>query len=114
MCHGKKGPLSKLSAGDGFIYYSPKIAMDKQEPCKCFTAIGKVKSGKVYQVEMTPDFLPFRVDVEYFPCKDVLISDLFDQLELTKEKSWGMKLRRGLVEISREDFWAISRAVLLV
>ena len=108
VCHGKKGPLSKLSAGDGFIYYSPKMAMDKPEPCKCFTAIGKVKSGKVYQVELTPDFHPFRIDIDYFPCKDVPLEVLFDQLELTKERGWGMKLRRGLLEICEKDFHIIG------
>lgn len=88
VCHGKKAPLMKLAAGNGFIYYSPRIAMDSPVACKCFTAIGKVKNGKVYQVEMTPDFHPFRIDIEYFPCTETPLEDVFDQLELTQRKSW--------------------------
>lgn len=111
VCHGKKGPLSKMVMGDGFIYYSPKMAMDCPEPCKCFTAIGRIKNGKVYQVEMTPDFHPFRIDVDYLPSKDAPLTALLDQLELTQRKSWGMQLRRGLLEISKPDFLMIAKAM---
>ncbi len=111
VCHGKKQSLTKMSAGDGFVYYSPKIAMNRSEICKCFTAIGKIKSGKVYQVEMTPDFHPFRIDLEYFPCKEVAIAYLMDQLEFTQGKHWGMQLKRGLIEISKTDFEVIAEAM---
>lgn len=111
VCHGKKQALTKLSAGDGFVYYSPKVAMNRSEPSKCFTAIGEIKSGKVYQFVMTPDFHPFRIDVEYFPCKEVAIAELMDRLELTQGKHWGMQLRRGLVEISKADFDVIAKAM---
>jgi hypothetical protein len=109
VCHGKRAPLAMMSVGDGFIYYSPKISIDSSEPCKCFTAIGKIKSGKVYQVEMTPSFHPFRIDIEYYPCKEVPIAYLFDHLELTQKKNWGMQLRRGLLEISEADFLVIAK-----
>lgn len=111
VCHGKRAPLAKMTTGDGFIYYSPKVAMDRAEPCKCFTAIGKIKDGKIYQVEMTPTFHPFRIDIEYFPCKEIPITTLFDRLELTQKKSWGMQLRRGLLEISETDFSIIAQAM---
>lgn len=111
VCHGKKAPLAKMSAGDGFVYYSPKISMDRSEPCKCFTAIGNITNGKVYQVEMTPTFHPFRIDVEYYPCKDVPIIFFLDHLELTQQKNWGMQLRRGLLEISEADFLIVAKAM---
>jgi len=111
VCHGKKGPLSKMSRGDGFIYYSPKIAMDRPCPCKCFTAIGTIKNGHVYQVEMTPTFHPFRIDVEYFLFKEAPLKSLFDQLSFTQGRNWGMQLRRGLLEISEKDFLTIARAM---
>lgn len=113
VCHGKKSPLTKLSAGDGFIYYSPKVSMDRSEPCKCFTAIGKIKSGKVYQVEMTPSFHPFRIDIEYYSCKEVPLIALLDHLELTQKKNWGMQLRRGLLEITEADFLTIAKAMAI-
>lgn len=111
VCHGKKAPLSRLTTGDGFVYYSPKIAMDSPELCKSFTAIGMVKNGKVYQVEMTPDFHPFRIDVKYASSEEAPIAPLLDQLELTQKKNWGMQLMRGLIEISKEDFLAIAKAM---
>ncbi len=111
VCHGKKGPLAKMAAGDVLIYYSPKLAMDNPKPCKCFTAIGKIKNGHAYQVEMTPDFHPFRIDVEYLPSREIPLIDIFDQLELTQSRSWGMQLRRGLIEICQADFRAISTAM---
>ncbi len=111
VCHGKQAPLAKMTTGDGLIYYSPKVAMNRTEPCQCFTAIGTIKNGKVYQVEMTPDFHPFRIDINYFLCKEVPIASLIDQLELTQRKSWGMQLRRGLLEISESDFTIIANAM---
>ena len=111
VCHGKKGPLSRLRAGDGFIYYSPKISFQGNDPCKSFTAIGTVKTGTVYQVEMTPDFHPHRLDINYFPSTDVPVSELMDQLELTSQRSWGMLLRRGLIPLSKHDFLTIAQAM---
>lgn len=111
VCHGKKGPLSKMAAEDGFVYYSPKVAMGGPELCKCFTAIGRIKTGKVYQVQMMPDFHPFRIDIEYFPCHEIPLGAVFDRLELTRKKSWGMQLRRGLLEINAEDFLTIADAM---
>ena len=111
VCHGKKGPLMKMTAGDGFVYYSPRISLFGKDPCKCFTAIGTIKTGNVYQVEMTPDFHPFRIDIDYLPSKDVPIIDLMHDLELTQHRSWGMQLRRGLVELSSSDFSTISQAM---
>ena len=100
-----------MSAGDGFIYYSPKIALGKETPCKSFTAIGFIRTGTVYQVEMTPTFHPFRIDIDYLSSQQVPISSLLDQLELTKAKGWGMQLRRGLVELCKSDFELISKAM---
>lgn len=111
VCHGKKGPLLKMKMGDGFIYYSPKVAVDRPDPCKCFTAIGRIKKETVYQVEMTPHFHPFRIDIDYLPGKEIPITSLLHELELTKRKSWGMQLLRGLLEISEADFMAISKAM---
>lgn len=111
VCHGKKSPLVKMSAGDILIYYSPKITFLGNAPCKSFTAIGRIVSGKVYQVEMAPNFHPFRIDVSYFPCIEVPIIEIFDQLELTRQKNWGMQLRRGLIELAKSDFQWIAKSM---
>ena len=109
VCHGKKTPLSKMKQGDGLI--SPKISMDRLEKCQSFTAIGKIKTGEIYQVKMTEDFHPFRMDVEYFPSQEVPIACLLEKLEFTQKKNWGMQLRRGLFEISSYDYYVIAHCM---
>jgi hypothetical protein len=59
--HGKRAPLQRLSSyPDG-------------EPLQSFTAIGRVKSGEVYQVAMTSRFKPFRADVTFLKAKEAPI-----------------------------------------
>jgi len=112
VCHGKKAPLSKIKRDDWLIYYSPKHNLGGNQPCRAFTAIGKIKSGEVYQFEMAPTFIPWRLDVDFLSCREVSVSSLMDKLELTSDKrGWGMKLRRGLVELSEHDFHTIAEAM---
>ncbi len=109
VCHGKCTPLAKMLKGDLFIYYSPKMALGSSLPCKSFTAIGTIKNGSSYQVSMTPTFHPFRIDVEFLAYHDIPISNLMEQLELTQDRGWGMKLRRGLIELSQHDAELITK-----
>lgn len=102
-CHGKSAPLKRTSAGDGFIYYSPTLNFGGKDKIQSFTAIGFVRTGEVYQVEMTPDFHPYRIDVNFLPSIDVPISDLKSQLSIT-QGNYGMLFRRGFLEICKEDF----------
>ena len=114
VCHGKKGPLSRMKKEDWLIYYSPKIYFDKPEKCQSFTAIGQIKSGDVYQVEMLPGFCPFRIDVDYVLCKEVPIASLLPDLDFAKGGNWGFKLRTGLFEIIPRDFTLIAKAMGIV
>ena len=72
VCHGKGGPLKRMKKGDYLLYYSPKVDLDSDQKLQAFTAVGKMTGDEVYQFEMTPDFIPFRRDVEYYksvrPC----------------------------------------------
>jgi hypothetical protein len=113
VCHGKKAPLSRMRKGDWLIYYSPKMSFEGQEKCQAFTAIGKVKTGEVYQVEMAPGFCPYRIDVDYYPCREVPIADLLSDLQFAQGKNWGFMLRRGLFEIIPQDFTLIAKAMEL-
>jgi hypothetical protein len=71
--HGQKAPLQRFHAGDGLLIYSPKTAYPDGETLQAFTAIGIVRSGEIYQVEMSPDFKPYRMDVGFLPCEEVPI-----------------------------------------
>jgi len=107
--HGKQAPLRRLKAGDGVIMYSPRTAYPNGEPLQAFTAIGTVVTGDVYQVHVTPDFRPHRVDVQFVPSRAAHIKPLVEHLSFITSKSrWGVAFRFGLVKVSARDFALIA------
>jgi hypothetical protein len=110
--HGKRAPLRKIKSGDGLAMYSPRTAYPDGEPYQRFTAIGRVKSGEIYQVEMAPDFKPYRVDVQFFKAREAPIQPLIEQLTFIKSKThWGAAFRFGHLKIERSDFSLIAKAM---
>lgn len=110
--HGKKAPLQKLHAGDRVVIYSPRTAYPDGAPLQCFTAIGVVRSGEVYQVEMAPDFKPYRVDVDFADCREAPIQPLIERLSFIKSKThWGAAFRFGYLKVPAEDFALIASAM---
>ena len=112
VCQGKGGPLRRLRAGDGIVYYSPTASLRGADRLQAFTSIGLVKDERIYQVEMCDDFRPFRRDVNYVDASEASILPLLDKLELTRGRpNWGYPFRLGLVEITARDFAVISTAM---
>ena len=110
--HGKKAPLQKLQAADGFVYYSPKTSYPTGEPCQMFTAIGVVKNGEVYQADMGDDFHPFRVDVHFLNVNETAIKPMLDKLSFIKDKThWGAAFRFGHLKVPAQDFKIIAEAM---
>jgi predicted RNA-binding protein len=110
--HGKKAPLQRFHGGDGLVIYSPKTSYPDGEALQAFTAIGIVKSGEIYQVEMSPDFNPYRVDVRFLPCEEAPIRPLIDDLSFIRNKAhWGAAFRFGLLKVSAADFALIAEAM---
>ena len=110
--HGKRAPLQKFRAGDGLVMYSPRTAYPDGEPLQAFTAIGTITTGEVYQVEMAPDFKPYRIDVRFQRCEETPIKPLIDALSFIKSKThWGAAFRFGLLKIAESDFETIADAV---
>jgi hypothetical protein len=110
--HGKKAPLQKFRAGDRLVIYSPRTAYPDGEPLQSFTAIGTIVSGEIYQVEMAPDFKPYRVDVQFSPCKEAPIKPLIEKLSFIKSKThWGAAFRFGQLKIPATDFALIAEAM---
>jgi hypothetical protein len=110
--HGKQAPLKKISAGDGVVFYSPKTSYPDGEPLQAFTAIGRVRSGEIYQFEMSPDFKPYRTDVEFLDAKEAPIRPLIERLTFIKDKThWGAAFRYGNLKVSAEDFALIAAAM---
>jgi hypothetical protein len=107
--HGRQAPVRRLKAGDGVIMYSPRTAYPNGEPLQAFTAIGTVVTGDVYQVEVTPDFKPHRVNVRFVPSREAHIKPLVEHLSFITSKSrWGAAFRFGLVQVPARDFALIA------
>src|SRR5438477_2184097 len=112
VCHGKGGPLRRLHAGDGVVYYSPTVAFRGKDRLQAFTSIGRAKGDHVYQADMGDGFRPFRRDVAYVEADEAPILPLIDDLEFTRaKKNWGYAFRFGLVEISKADFDTVAQAM---
>lgn len=107
VCHGKQAPLAKMKKDDWLIYYSPGNKMGKSD-LQAFTAIGRVPDDHVFQFKMFKDFIPFRRKKSYMNSKEVMLDSIKSKLRFTQEKNWGYQLRRGLVELSKEDFMTIA------
>ena len=112
VCHGKGGPLRRVRAGDGIVYYSPTVSFRGKDRLQAFTAIGVAEGERTYQVDVGNGFRPFRRDVDYAEAEPVSILPLLERLELTRGKrNWGSPFRLGLVEITKSDFDSISAAM---
>jgi hypothetical protein len=109
--HGNRGPLARMGAGDGFVYYSPRRSLRDGEPVRAFTAVGVLADDELWQGD-EGDWRPWRRRVHYAPSgTPVPIADLRGRLELTTEPNWGYRLRRGLIPLSDSDFVLIHHAM---
>jgi hypothetical protein len=110
--HGKKAPVQRLHGGDAVAIYSPRVTYPDGDTLQHFTAIGKVKTGEIYQVEMSPDFKPYRVDVKFVKCHEAPIKPLIESLSFIKSKThWGAAFRFGYLKVPVDDFMQIARAM---
>jgi hypothetical protein len=111
--HGKSVGLEKLRPGDWIVYYAPKMEMGAGETVRAFVAIGEIQPGEPYQVEMTPEFHPWRRDVNFrADAQQADIYPLLDDLSFITDRShWGIKFRRSLFEVSEADFRRIAVAM---
>ena len=110
--HGKKAPLQRFQAGDGLAMYSPRESYPDGASLQAFTAIGSIASGQIYQVEMTPEFKPYRIDVAFATCRDAPIKPLIERLSFIRSKThWGAAFRFGYIKVPEEDFATIADAM---
>ena len=107
---GNAAPLERLRAGDGYVFYSPRIASPDGEPLQAFTAIGRVRTGQVYQATIDADFHPFRVDVDYLRSQPAPIKPLIAELSFIRNKAhWGAAFRFGMRRVPEIDFALATR-----
>jgi hypothetical protein len=112
VCHGKQGPLKRMQQNDILIYYSPSVKFGGKIPYQCFTALGVVADQKVYQFEMSPDFVPYRRNIQYLKTVDTPIRPLIPILDFIRDKNkWGYVFRFGILQIEKTDFINIAQAM---
>jgi hypothetical protein len=112
VCHGKAAALRRVRPGDRVAYYSPTEEFRGRTSLKAFTAIGVVRAGEPYQVDMGGGFHPFRRDVDWLPGREFPIAPLLDQLEFAAgRRNWGYQLRFGLFAVSDHDLGVIAAAM---
>jgi hypothetical protein len=110
--HGKAAPLERMRAGDGYLFYSPRTAYPDGAPLQAFTAIGRIRTGTVYQATLSEDFHPFRIDVVYLPARPAPIKPLIAQLTFIRSKThWGAAFRFGMLRVPEVDFALIATAM---
>lgn len=110
VCHGKCGPLKRMGADDWIVYYSPVEKFAAKEPCRRFTAIGKIRAREPYEFAMSRDFVPWRRDVSFIGCEEVAIEPMIERLTFISNKQrWGFPFRRGCFEIPEGDFRLIAQ-----
>ena len=110
--HGKAGPLERMRAGDGFAFYSPRLAYPDGAPLQAFTALGRIRDGVVYQARAHEGFSPFRLAVDYLPVQEAPIKPLIEALSFIRSKThWGAAFRFGFVRVPEADFARITTAM---
>lgn len=109
VCHGKAGPLRRIKPGDRVAYYSSTLEFGGKDRLQAFTAIGIVKAGEPYQVDMGDGFCPYRRDVAWSNAHEAPIRPILDVLEFSAGKrNWGYQLRFGIFQISDHDINLIA------
>ncbi|MEO8848314.1 MAG: EVE domain-containing protein [Casimicrobiaceae bacterium] len=110
--HGKAGPLERMRAGDGVVFYSPRNG-EGASTLQAFTAIAWVVGAQLKQPDVAEDATrPFRRSARFVAAQPTSIRPLIDTLDFIRNKQhWGTALRNGFVQISRADFDRIGRAL---
>ena len=110
--HGRDTRLRQLQPGDRIAFYSPRTAMKSGDPLQQFTALGTITGAEPYQVEVSPDFRPWRLEVAFEDVSPAPIRPLLEELSfITDPKRWGFPFRRGLFEIDASDMAVVAGAM---
>ena len=98
--------------GDGLACYSPRADDPSGPPVQAFTAIGRIASGRIYQVDEGEGLAPFRRAVDYLHARDAPIRPLIERLTFIRSKThWGAAFRFGIVRVPEPDFARIAEAM---
>ncbi len=112
--HGKESAVSRLSAGDKFIFYCPKTGINEGAIVQAFCALGTVTDDIPFQRKWAhTEFTAWVRNADYAKVSQVPTKPMLEDLSfVTNPRYWGMAFRRGLFEISADDFNLISKQML--
>lgn len=108
--HGKRAPLARMEPGDVVIYYAPTESRGDKAPLRAFVAFAIVSEGEIWQAD-EGDFKPYRRQADYASTRDVPLSGVKDDLNLTAQPNWGYQLRRGIVALDAHDAEVLRTAM---
>ncbi|CAN5407751.1 EVE domain-containing protein [soil metagenome] len=112
--HGANTRLKKMRPGDRIVYYSPRTSLRDGSPLQQFTALAQVTGDAPYQVTVTDDFQPWRLDVRFEESYPIDAKPLVEALSfITDPSHWGFPFRRGLFTIPEEDYRTIADAMAI-
>ena len=112
VCHGRAAPLRRLAPGDAIAYYSPTSSFRGRDALRAFTAVGTVRDGAPYAVDMGGGFVPFRRDVDWLEAVPAPIAPLLPRLSFAAgTPHWGARLRFGLLEVDPDDLAVVRDAM---
>ena len=107
--HGANTRLRRLRAGDGLVFYSPRTQLHGGSPVQQFTAFGTITGDEPYQVTVSDDFRPWRLDMAFEPSTPVDAKPLAPKLSfITDPTHWGLPFRAGLFMIPEADYRTIT------
>jgi hypothetical protein len=110
--HGANTRLKRMRPGDRIVYYSPRTSLSGGSPLQQFTALAEVTGEAPYQVTVTDDFRPWRLDVSFGESHPVDARTLVGALSfITDPSHWGFPFRRGLFTIPESDYRTIAEAM---
>ena len=112
LSHGKKSAVSKLSAGDGVIYYAPKTDFEGDAVQGVIT-LATITGTEIYERNMPDtDFRPWVIDATDEEVSEIPIRPILESLSFVKDiRYWGMAFRRSQFEISEPDFHVLATAM---
>lgn len=112
--HGAATRVSRLSPGDGIVFYSPRTSLRDGQPLQQFTAAGTVTGEEPYRVTVSEQMRPWRVDVAFDATHPVDAKPLVPLLSFIADPAhWGLPFRRGMFTIPERDYRLIVGEMLV-
>lgn len=109
--HGKAGPLERMEAGDGLLYYSPREQEAGGPPLMAFTALARIAPGAIAATDIDGARF-FRRPAQYLPVTVAPVKPLLEHLTFIRSKThWGAAFRFGFLRIPEQDFARIVAAL---